>query len=168
MRRWNIGGWGNTCTTIELKTEGFSGAITKMVPYHVESGVWYDLRVDVIGKEIKCYVDGKLVLSEIDSGAPQSNIIYATASRDNAGGDVIIKAVNTANIAHLLYVMIDGTKVNRNAQLTLLAGQTGDINSIAEPEKVKPVTTSIRNASNDFTQLLPANSVSVIRLSTKK
>jgi alpha-L-arabinofuranosidase len=169
LRRWNIGGWGNRETSIELKSADFSGRITDIAPYSIENDRWYDLRVEVKGKEVKCFVDGQLVLSTVDNGAPQVKTIYATASKDTKSGDIIIKAVNTTNTPQPLHLAINGsTKINRKAHLILLTGQANDVNSIDEPEKVKPVASTINNASNNFIQTLPANSVSVIRLSTNQ
>jgi alpha-L-arabinofuranosidase len=167
-RSWNIGGWRNAGSEIDYQSPDNRGSLSERTPFSVETDRWYDIRVDVKGRDVKCYIDGQLVASTTDNGDPKTDTVFATASRESKTGDVIIKAVNADSIPQPLHVTIDGDiKVNSTAKLTQLSGTLTDTNSISEPEKVKPVDTVIDNASNDFTQTLPANSVNLIRLSTK-
>ena len=53
---WNIGGWGNTRHAIEI-----GGEVGRSVPGRIETGRWYDIRIELAGSSIKCYLDGKLV-----------------------------------------------------------------------------------------------------------
>ena len=53
----------------------------------------FDIRIEVQGTSIKCYLDGTLVSQATDT-SPTGDAVYAAASRDLTNGDVIIKAVN--------------------------------------------------------------------------
>lgn len=53
---WNIGGWGNTQHALEAP--GFS---TIAVAGSIETGRWYDIRVQLWGSDVRCYLDGVLI-----------------------------------------------------------------------------------------------------------
>ncbi|RYX86701.1 hypothetical protein EON83_00540 [bacterium] len=53
---WNLGGWGNTKSALELP-----GASTAQTPQTIELNRWYDIRVEVQGPTVKCYLDNKLI-----------------------------------------------------------------------------------------------------------
>ena len=47
------------------------------VPGRIETGRWYDIRIEVQGAHIRCYLDGKL----IHDFSPSIKAMYAVASR---------------------------------------------------------------------------------------
>ena len=53
---WNIGGWGNTLSGLEVPTVS-----TPSVPLVIQTGVWYDIRVEVQGSNIRCYLNGNVI-----------------------------------------------------------------------------------------------------------
>ena len=59
----------------------------------IETGRWYDIKVENIGNRIRCYLDGKLVH---DARRGELDSMYAVASRAKHNGDVILKVVNAA------------------------------------------------------------------------
>ncbi len=71
---WNLGGWGNQRHAIEM-----GGLVGQDVPGSIETGRWYDIRIETSGKTIKCYLDGKLIH---DVTPPVLKSLYASASRD--------------------------------------------------------------------------------------
>ena len=54
--QWNIGGWGNTQHNIQSP-----GVWLPPVNGSVQTGVWYDIRVEVQGTDIRCYLNGALI-----------------------------------------------------------------------------------------------------------
>ena len=52
----NLGGWNNTANGLSLP-----GVSTANSPGQIETGRWYDIRVEVKGPTIKAFLDGKLV-----------------------------------------------------------------------------------------------------------
>lgn len=53
---WNIGGWGNTQHALEVP-----GVSAPAVSGTIVAGRWYDVRVQIAGSDIRCYLDGALV-----------------------------------------------------------------------------------------------------------
>jgi hypothetical protein len=53
---WNLGGWGNTKHALE----GPDFA-SDPVPGQIETGRWYDIKIELQGPTVKAYLDGKLV-----------------------------------------------------------------------------------------------------------
>jgi alpha-N-arabinofuranosidase len=94
--------------------------------------------------------------------------VYASASRDNSNGDVILKLVNVQNTPQPIQVDLQGlARVSRNATIELLTGGPDDVNTVADPMKVAPKKVTIAYAATKFMHELPAHSVSVVRLKTK-
>lgn len=53
---WNLGGWDNTQHGLEAP-----GVASPTVPGKIETGRWYDIKIEVRGPTVKCYLDNKLV-----------------------------------------------------------------------------------------------------------
>ena len=99
-------------------------------------------------------------------GAPPQTL-FASSSRDEATGDVILKVVNAVETAQQMEISVAGVPgVGKTASLQWLTGGLTDVNSLAEPMKVAPQSTTI-DASVKLIHEFPGNSVSVIRFSTK-
>jgi alpha-L-arabinofuranosidase len=113
---WNIGGWGNMRTALERSLNGAKRELGQVAPVTVEPGRWYDIRVEVQGSRIRCYLDDKLITEAVDNPSPPVEPLYATASRERATGDVIVKVVNVSASAQELQVALKG--------LTTIAGGT--------------------------------------------
>ncbi len=155
---WNIGGWGNSKHCIEMP-----GGSSPTVNGHVETGRWYDIKVEVMGSSVKCYLDGKLI-QKAERPAVRSLHVSSTLSAD--GKEIILKVVNASSSDQATTVKLDGAKkiAARAKAIVLTSKNAMDENSIAEPAKVAPVEAEISNAAPSFTHSFPANSVTVIRL----
>ena len=90
--------------------------------------------------------------------------LYATASRDKATGDVIVKLINITDEPIDAKINIAGIAIAPQAKAIVLTGQRRDQNSITEPTKVAPREETISNAGPSFTHALPARSITVLRL----
>ena len=162
---WNVGGWENTRHAIEKSIGGSKSIISPEVPGHIETGRWYDLRVEVQGPRIRCYLDGKLVHDVVEQGNPT---LFASSSRDNSNGDVILKVVNAGATDREVEVDLQGVEsIRREARGEVLVGNPADVNSLDAPTRVAPKPLRIRNAGRTFRHPFPAQSVSVIRLKTQ-
>jgi alpha-L-arabinofuranosidase len=159
---WNLGGWGNSKHAIEA-----DGIAVADVPGKIETGRWYDIKIELKGPAVKCYLDGKLV-HEANQTTPKA--LYASATLSAAGDDVILKTVNTAAEPLTAEINIKGVaNVSRQARETLLtAVDPMAENTIDQPVKVVPVERPLDNAAASFPHTFPGNSVSVIRLKIKK
>ncbi len=92
--------------------------------------------------------------------------LYATASREEKSGEVIVKVVNSAADPLEATVQLQGAgKLAGKADVTVLAGANlADENSIAEPKKVAPVTSSIEGVGPEFQYTFKPWSVTVLRI----
>jgi len=155
---WNIGGWGNSKHAIEMPGGGSNG-----VDGRIETGRWYDIKVEVMGAGVKCYLDGKLV-QEMQRPVVRSLHVSSTVSAD--GKEIILKVVNASSGDQATGIKLDGAnKIAAKANAITLASKNAmDENSITEPRKVAPIASEISNASSSFTYTFPGNSVTVLRL----
>lgn len=157
---WNIGGWGNQRHAIERE-----GVQCTPVDGSIETGRWYDIRVELNGNNIKCYLDGKLV-HDVKAGHPS---IHATASREEKSGEIILKVVNVAATAQATEIKLEGvSKVSGPAKaIVLTSGSPTDENTLAEPRKVAPVTLGVDVPGPIFRHSFPGNSLTILRLKTQ-
>ena len=112
-------------------------------------------------------VSAKMTFKDpIPYGVPEVDTINASAARSEDGKRIELKVVNFAPFAQKTAIRIVGTgKLMSKAELVQLTG--GDLmteNTAAEPERIKPVSSVIKGAGNDFSCLLPAYSYSIISL----
>ncbi len=159
---WNIGGWGNSQHAIEQSAQGGKSTLGRAVRGQVETGRWYDVRVELKGARILCYLDGKL----IHDVTPQpQKTLHAVAGRLEATGDLILKVVNVADKAELVFVQLQGApKLQSKATFTTLTStHPADENSIDEPTKVIPAQRTIDVAGSSFRYSFPANSLNILR-----
>ncbi|HML73849.1 MAG TPA: alpha-L-arabinofuranosidase C-terminal domain-containing protein [Anaerohalosphaeraceae bacterium] len=94
--------------------------------------------------------------------------LFVTACQDKAAGQVIIKAVNISSQPMEATVDLQGAGiVASEGQVTVLAGQPADENSVQAPTKVAPVTDTMTNAGPRFTYTFKPYSMTVLRLTVK-
>lgn len=154
---WNIGGWGNTRDAIEMNDLPEDSKDER-----IETDKWYDVRVEQNGTHIQCFLDGKLIH---DLQLVGHQPLYASASRDNASGDVILKVVNVSDNPIPTSLQINGeSRLASTGKSIVLAGERTAQNSIENPENVTPKNEELSGVSGAFEHPFPARSVSVLRL----
>jgi alpha-N-arabinofuranosidase len=91
--------------------------------------------------------------------------IYASAVRDEAAGELILKLVNAAAAQQTLAIQVEGAKkVGPSGKTILLASpRLDDVDSFEQPKKVAPRELS-SEASPKFQQTLPPSSFTVLRI----
>lgn len=159
---WNLGGWGNRQHGLEIP-----GISPERVEGNIETGRWYDVRIEVSAARIRCLLDGKVVHDV--SRQRSLPALYATAGRVTASGEIIVKVVNAAPTAVPATLKVDGAKgVADEALLVVMSHADAKAeNSVTEPRKIVPVRETLRGASQEFSHVFPANSVSVLRLKAR-
>ena len=97
------------------------------------------------------------------SGMPS---LYASATRDDKTGEIILKAVNPAANAEPAEIELIGlSRVESEAKTITLAGDDLDeVNSMDEPGKISPVESRFENAAANFTYTFPPRSLTVLRI----
>jgi alpha-L-arabinofuranosidase len=165
---WNIGGWGNTRTILERTVDGNKEEFGPASDVSVEPNRWYDIRIELKGRDIKCYLDGKLITEATDTAGPPPAAVYAAASRVDASGQVILKVVNASASPQRLSVdLLGALSVEKHAVVEVLAGEPEDVNTVAEPRKIYPRAADIEDAGTSFLHEFPVYSVSVFRFVVK-
>lgn len=162
--KWlNLGGWGNAQHGIE-HTLAASKSTVKTVPGRIETGRWYDIRIEVRDTQVKAYVDGQLV-QEVQIDYP--DMLYANAMVDKATNELVVKVVNFDDVMIPLQMNLKGADVV-SAQMSLLTAEDGKAeNSYDEPEKVVPMTTECDLTFKESLYMVPANSLTVWRMKMK-
>jgi hypothetical protein len=64
---WNLGGWGNTRHGIEAP-----GTSTEQVAGSIETGRWYDIKVELSGDKVRAYLDNQLVQTATQNPAQRN------------------------------------------------------------------------------------------------
>ncbi len=161
---WNVGGWGNARTALERVSQGRSTQIGASAPITVETGRWYDVRIEVQGRAIRCYLEGKLVTEATDTLPAPLGPIYASASRVTKTGDVILKVVNVSARPQPVTVDLEGGRRGGTVTGQVISGEPGDVNSVASPRKVVPIAFAQTDVGSSFVHEFPAHSVTVMRV----
>jgi alpha-L-arabinofuranosidase len=155
--RWNLGGWGNTAHALEGP-----GMPSTRVPGRIETGRWYDIRVELQGTSIKAYLDGNMI-HDVNRAA---TVLFAVAGRDKQTGETILKVVNSSLQAVETAIDLRGANkvAPKGKALVLTSANPLDENTFAAPNRVAPRTETMSLTASGFNRTLPANSVSVFRL----
>jgi alpha-L-arabinofuranosidase len=168
---WNIGGWGNTQHAIESTEDGGKALVGKAVPGSVETGRWYDIKIELDAQRIRCYLDCKLI-HDVVYDRTLLRSLHAVAGRDTATGEIVLKVVNVSKCVFDTQVDIRGAKpLDGKASATFLTStDPKDENSIEMPRKVFPRSLQLQMVgnANSFHYTFPAYSLTVLRLRETK
>jgi alpha-L-arabinofuranosidase len=161
--RWELGGWSNTITHLEM------GMATVEMKREVKMGQWYDLKIEINGNIVKAYLDGKLV-QEISEETVSVKSLVMSAVTDTKSGDVILKIVNASTKTIKTQIILKEAKnlTGTGTATVLTSASPLDENTLEEPKKVYPKTEDVKLNGTSCKRTFPGNSLTVIRLGTKK
>ncbi|WP_337174093.1 alpha-L-arabinofuranosidase C-terminal domain-containing protein [Paludisphaera sp.] len=163
-RWWNVGGWENSRTQPEAADGGRRAPYGDPSPFRVETGRWYDLRLEVSGHRVRGYIDGQLVTDATHQPEPAPPPMVATATLDESDNAVLLKVVNAGRAPISADIDIAGVAaVAPEATILVLSGDPGAVNTVDEPTKVAPRRESIA-ASKTFRHAFPPHSFTIFRL----
>jgi alpha-L-arabinofuranosidase len=113
----------------------------------IEAGRWYDIKVELAGSRIRCFLNGELIHDEV---VPSQQRFFASAGRDEATGEMVLKAINTSSEPMVARLKWGGlVKPGARAECTVLASpKLTDNNSMEEPTRVVPVVRKITLAES--------------------
>lgn len=140
--QWNLGGWRNRSFTLQRSVDGIVEDVGDPVLGSIETGRWYDVRIEANAARIRCFLDGVLI-HEVTDTAVDTGGFEVSSVRDRATGDIIVKVANVTD--QPVSATIAGLP-HGQATVTALGGRP---------------TTSKPTAQYDF----PAKSFTVIRVS---
>jgi alpha-L-arabinofuranosidase len=159
--RWDLGGYWNSVHLLEI------GITSESMKASIETGRWYDIKIEIRGNTVKGYLDGKLIQEVADTRVNVKSLC-ASAARIDESGDIILKVVNTASDP--VHTEIDlkgaGTLPGDGKAMVLTSASPLDENTLDEPAKVSPTTEMVKLAGTTLTRTFPGNSLTVIRVST--
>ncbi|MEO6223917.1 MAG: alpha-L-arabinofuranosidase C-terminal domain-containing protein [Vicinamibacterales bacterium] len=160
--QWNVAGWGNTQSAIQAS----DAIVGRAVRHRVDTGRWYDLRLELRGRTVRGYIDGVLLN---EATYPRIDTVLAIAGRDARSGEVIIKALNTGpDAASVTFDIAGAPRVAATGQLTTLSSPSPmDENSFETPSKIVPVASTVTGLGKSFTRTLPPYSLSILRVGTR-
>ena len=157
---WNLGGWGNSQHAVE-RNQVLVGTGR---PGKIETNRWYDIRIEIAGAEIKCYLDGEL-LHEVTFKQPQK--FFATAGSKEDGA-LVIKAINIGAEPQRATLNLDSVSSSSSSgTLTVLSSPDPTINNtLTNPEQITPTTSELTNLGDSFDHEFPPYSLSIISFSS--
>lgn len=156
---WNIAGWNNTQHGLEVP-----GASAPFVPGRVETGRWYDIRIELKGASVKCYLDDQIIQQ---AECKPTLGVYAAAGRDNRTGETILAVTNPGSESLATQVKLSGVQGVSSAKAIVLAATGPEAeNSFATPREVAPRETTLRFSGPAFEHQFPPCSLTILRFKT--
>jgi alpha-L-arabinofuranosidase len=158
IRCWNLGGWNNTVHALDSETKEW-----EKIPGSIETGRWYDIRIELDGPWVRCYLDGKKI-QEHKRIRPEE--IFATAGKSANGSELIVKLVNTIDKARDIDIQVQGNaEFGPRGRAIVLGGLAPEAeNSFSHPTLLEPQENKIKSPAKRFTRKLPPQSVTILRL----
>jgi alpha-L-arabinofuranosidase len=159
--QFNVGGWGNRQHAIQVA----DAIVGEPVRGSVEEGRWYDIKIEVNDRNVRCYLDGQLVK---EATLPRVDTVLAIAGKDEKTGEIVLKVVNSSPERAPMSIGVNGvTKISPKAGVIVLSSaDPKDENTFEMPAKIIPVMKTINGAGANFTHEFPPYSLSIIRLKT--
>ncbi len=102
----------------------------------------------------------------IETAASGIQSFYASATRDDQTGEIILKAVNPAAAPEPVTINLEGmSKINPEGKAIVLTGaDLNAVNSLDEPKTISPVESKFATAATTFSYAFPARSMTVLRV----
>lgn len=105
---------------------------------------------------------------EILSITSVATSVQGCATWDAKTGEIFLKLVNPRATAEPLKIEINGVaSLASKAHAIVLAGNLEGSNSITQPRKVVPVTSTVRGVKPGFTYKIPPHSIVVLKLKAR-
>lgn len=159
----NLGGWGNSQNAIE---QCVSGAKTTIATKSgsLTTGKWYDIKIEVKGLNVKCYLDGSLLFSATLSG---DNQVFGNATYTPLQHALYVKVVNPTSGTASFRLNVKGAQTLSNPVLTVLSSSSPeDENSMSNPRKVYPLSKSATITDGIVSFSLQPYSLNILKLNT--
>jgi alpha-L-arabinofuranosidase len=104
-------------------------------------------------------------LERIKRSASGVGTLYASATRDDRAGEIILKVVNATSKPTSVMIHLNGvTRIGNGTETILTGSKLSDVNSLDEPAKVAPKARAIRVGRPTFKHTFLENSMTVLRV----
>ena len=158
----NFGGWGNTQHAIEqisnggkLQTVGKRG--------RVEQGRWYDVTLQVAGDSVKAWLDDELVFDTVLKHDATKGI-FSSATIDDANGELIVKVVNTSDMATTARLNLKNFVPGATRVVRLAANDGMEENTLSAPTTIHPVEQLLSPEQGSVLLDVPPYSLNIVRI----
>ena len=103
-------------------------------------------------------------LEGIVKSATGVEALYASATRDDQAGEIILKVVNPGGNVQTADINLHGANVSAAATKIVLAGNFGDENTMESPQTVSPVESKLKNIAANFPCEFAPHSMTILRI----
>ena len=161
---WEIGGWQNQDSTVCSEVNKRNTCLTQSL-FTVETNKEYSLDLEVNERNIRTYIDGKLI-DKTEDKIPVIEQLYYSASVENSTGDVIIKVVNVKEASVTAEVVLEDFEQDELTGIILeMSGYNlEDENSFECPELVIPKQKDFSMKGKNFLYEFPRQSITIFRI----
>lgn len=160
----NLGGWGNSQHAIECCMDGAKATVDASQG-KLENGRWYDVKIEVDGRMLKCYLDGNLLLKGKIPTATRE--IFSNSSIDEKSGDLFVKIANPSSEANTAVININNANIKGGKVIRLTSSKPYNENTMETPTNIVPQEGAVNIDGQKVTVDIPANSLNIVRLRTK-
>ena len=158
--QWFIGGWQNQDTEVNAQVNGRGSCLDHNI-FSVMTGQEYKLCLEVNGREITTYINGKVANTAVDK-QPVMEELYYTASADSE--NIYIKAVNVRDSEVTSQICAEQVNSISADVYTLSGNDADDMNDFDNPTRVAPELTTLSADTNTFDYTFPPQSVTIFKL----
>lgn len=159
----NLGGWGNSLHAIEWAKDNSKSLVGKQKPGTIETGKWYDVKVEYSASRVRCWLDGELLFDEVP---PEVKTLHVSAGMDQKRGELVVKLVNSGDTETEVTMDTKRWADNAAAGWVLTSSSPMDENSLDKPHLVVPKPVTVQGQRTlPLRHRLPACSVTVLRFS---
>ena len=162
----NLGGWGNTRTSVETTMSGSRNTLDGAHSDHYDTDKWYDIQLDVDGEDITASVDGK----QVYKGKKRSSLlhgVYANTTLDEKTRTLYTKIVNLCDTGTKGSIDLSGGTA-AEAEMVRLAGMSGDDeNTMQYPDNIVPRPAKVMTSDSGRKLIFDVAPFSVNIITTK-
>jgi alpha-L-arabinofuranosidase len=163
---FNVGGWNNQTTAVQLITSGYPGSMDgNFVGQTLETGRWYDVKLVVTPEKAELYMDGSLILTYKPTTEPHQ---FVSSGYDVTTGELVLKVVNAADTPYSTKIKLEGAKsVEKRGKVISLTAKNGEEeNSFENPKNIYPQESEYKRFGKVFEYEFPPFSYTVLRIKT--
>ena len=137
----NFGGWGNKLAALEVTRNGSKSIVGRQVPNTIETGRWYDIRIDYSPERVRCFLDGKLLINE---PAPATRTIFANAG--TRGKNWVVKLLNSGDEGQDFSLDLGQLGwSSASGEVATISGQNTDENTLDQPHKIRAARAKLKS-----------------------
>jgi alpha-L-arabinofuranosidase len=145
----------------------FAGALARGVNGTLDTGRWYDVKIQVEGRRVRCSLDGKEIhnVQVPESLGPS---IHGAAGR-MAGGEIVVRLVNASPWKQTVSIHLAGGANRFSGIATHLTAKDLEAeNSLEQPTKIAPVERRLPAVGSSSQYELEGNSFTVLKLTPER